>query len=212
MWTIFFWHWERNQNNEKWPLIIGVFLLGVRVAASLKFFIKQWVSGNPPRSPWLKQPTEVVVSCYVDGKNMPSRKAIDEDGFSRCWGGGWADLDIGTLGKGPCQLEIGGRYLYDFFFRLRKSKSFVFFWGEFGHKVETSKQLYSWCWWNFNADLERLLHWVIFFWDLKNDMCRYLSRFFPIKLSALVGQVRFLANFKISRLFLLLPRTPTGPA
>lgn len=39
-----------------------------------------------------------------------------------------------------------------------------------------------------------------YFWDLKNDMCRYLSRFFPIKLSALVGQVRFLANLKISRL------------
>ena len=140
----FFLRWERNQNNEKWPLIIGVFFLGVRVAASLKFFIKQWVSGNPPRSPWLKQPTEVVVSCYVDGKNMPSRKAIDEDGFSRCWGGGWADLDIGTLGKGPCQLEIGGRYLYDFFFRLRKSKSFVFFGGEFGHKVAS---------WNFRTTL-----------------------------------------------------------
>ena len=128
MWTIFVCVEKeiRTAKSDHWPL---VFFLGVRVAASLKFFIKQWVSGNPPRSPWLKQPTEVVVSCYVDGKNMPSRKAIDEDGFSRCWGGGWADLDIGTLGKGPCQLEIGGRYLYDFFFRLRKSKSFVLFGG-----------------------------------------------------------------------------------
>lgn len=71
----------------------------------------------------------MVVSCYVDGKNMPSRKAIDEDGFSRCWGGGWADLDIGTLGKGPCQLEIGGRYLYDFFFSAEKIKVFCFFGG-----------------------------------------------------------------------------------
>lgn len=102
-----------------------------------------------------------------------------------------------------------------FFFFGWENQSLLFFWG--GSlvtrlQVETSKQLYSWCWWNFNADLERLLHWVIFFWDLQNDMCRYLSRFFPIKLSALVGQVRFLANFKISRLFLLLPRTPTGPA